>query len=79
MPIIIKPTTTIKEQHFTETKQGEITVNINLTLTIDHNGSVSVKAESKQEEKDFITYIPDLEPTGELLEFGKDTTIIEQE
>ena len=80
MPLIIKPTTVVKEHHFTtETQRGEITVNINLTLTlqVDQTGEIKVSATptvepSKRQQP--VMYIPELEPVNinELIDFGKD-------
>lgn len=80
MPQIIKPTTIIREQHFsTRTEQGEVTVNLNLSITItaDADGALRVSAEARPDVetrgKEYEPQIPDLEVMEtDLIDFGWD-------
>ena len=62
---------TIEKHFITESKQGEMTLNINLKLTIEQNGNVSVATSKEKEIPDYVMQVPDLEPINELIDFGK--------
>jgi hypothetical protein len=85
MPQVIKPTSVVKEQHFTtKTVDGEVTINLNLTLSIvvDQQGQISVSAapeviqpkkEVIKKEPEFVFQIPEVEVSSqELIDFGQD-------